>query len=206
MSWFKNVGGLAGSIIGAVIVLPLLLVVYNYFFINKNDSEKYVKPYMDNSREIALTVPDYNKSTIDGDDLYGHKTYTISMQTKNMGRSGSKTTELNYRLVYHKSMKKYFKIMMFDWWRGFWDTIDNENIVAKVNNADLLNKELGLKDNPVLVFSVRSADGKPLKDINMNGDSVSYDVTLEQYKYNVRMYLTYIMPKKDFKERFESQR
>lgn len=206
MNWFKNIGGFLGYTIGAFLILPLLLIGYNYFFINKNNSEKFVKPYMDNSREIMVFLPDYNKSDIVGDDLYAFKIYTTSMQTKNMGRSGSKTTELNYRLVYDKSLRKYFKIMMFDWYKIFWSEVNNEKLLIRVNNADLLNKQLGTKDNPLLAFSVRRADGKPLKGINMNGDSASFDITAKQYVYNVSMYLTYIMPKKEFKKRFEKSK
>jgi len=70
MNWFKNMGGFFGYIIGAVIILPLLLIGHNYFFIHKNDAEKYVPAYIANSVEIHLHVPNIGSSKVKGDKLY----------------------------------------------------------------------------------------------------------------------------------------
>lgn len=195
-------GGYIGYIIGAIIILPLILVAYNYFFINKNDANSILKPYINNSTEVILNVPYFVKSNIPNDAPVTSKTFTISMATKNMGRDGSKETTLRYRLIYDDLNNKYYQVTMFDLYNDFWKELDNNKVYGKINKEDLANPKLGTKENPILVFSVRGINN-PLIEKNMNGILTNYDTTLEQYKYNIYMYYTYVMSKEEFKERFE---
>ena len=44
MRWLKNIGGALSYIIGAMIVLPLIIFVYNKYFIKiHNDVEPFVQ-------------------------------------------------------------------------------------------------------------------------------------------------------------------
>ncbi|AMP98980.1 hypothetical protein AY601_2079 [Pedobacter cryoconitis] len=89
-------GGFLGYIIGAVILLPLLLIGYNYFFINKNNADKYIVDYMTDSKEINLDIPHYTHSIVPSDELYKDTIFTTSLATKNMGRDGSRQTSMHY--------------------------------------------------------------------------------------------------------------
>jgi hypothetical protein len=85
------------------------MVGYNYFFINKNDVSKYIESYLKNSTEVKVQVPAYDKSTLPNDDIYITKSYTTSMQTKNMGRDGSKRTRMYYRIILDGNTKSIFR-------------------------------------------------------------------------------------------------
>lgn len=203
MSWIKNMGGFIGYIIGAIVILPLLLIGYNYFFINKNDVEKYLSKYIAESVEVKLDVPKAG----DVGSFIQSKIYTISMQTKNMGRDGSKKTTMYYRLVLDGKTNKYYQVTMFDLTNGFFGAIDNNTIYAKVNKYDMDNSKYGTKDNPIIAFSVRGAN-KPLTELRATdsdpgGSNINIDTPPEQYQYNAFMYLTYVMAKGDFKARFK---
>ena len=207
MNGLKNMGGFIGYIIGAIIILPLLLIGYNYFFINKNDVSSYIGGYLKNTTEIKISVPSYKKSNLPDDDLYKSKSYTVAMQSKNMGRDGSQKTSMYYRLVLDDNTHKYYKIMMFDIINGFFGAINNNIIYAKVNKEDISNPKNGSKDNPILVFGARGEE-KPLRDftsLNTSPDGTDpiVDTSPDQYKYNAYMYLTYIMTRRDFKARFK---
>lgn len=208
MSWIKNMGGFIGYIIGAIVILPVLLIGYNYFFINKNDVSNYINSYLENTTEVKIQVPAYDKSSLPNDDIYTSKSYTTSMQTKNMGRDGSKKTRMYYRLVLDGNTNKYYQVTMFDLTNGFFGAIDNNTIYAKVNKYDMDNSEYGTKDNPIIAFSVRGAN-KPLTELRATdsdpgGSNINIDTSPEQYKYNAFMYLTYIVKKGAFKARFET--
>ncbi|MET4083042.1 hypothetical protein ABIB40_003009, partial [Pedobacter sp. UYP30] len=75
------------------------------------------------------------------------------------------------------------------------DQMMNKNIVITVNKEDFNNSDYGSKINPVPVFKFRGVT--PLKF----GDQV-YDISEEEYKYNVTQYLQYLMTKEEFKKRF----
>ena len=116
MTWLKNTGGFLGYIVGAAIILPLLLIAYNYFFINKNNGKKYMISYIEDNIEIKLNIPAVKTNNIKDriDQTVKSKSLTISVETKNMGRDGSKRANMDYRLIYDHNLKKYFKIIMFD--------------------------------------------------------------------------------------------
>ena len=58
MRWLKNIGGALGYIIGALVVLPLIIFVYNRYFVKKNNKvEPFIKPYMQNLIELRLKMP-----------------------------------------------------------------------------------------------------------------------------------------------------
>ncbi len=195
--------GFWGYIIGAMIVLPFLLIGYNRFFINKNDSEKYIYDYLKDFLEIKINVPKAHSVK----ELVISESKTIKMQAKNMGRDGSKRTTMRYRIVYDQNTRKYFQITMFDLYNQFFGAIDDNQVLITVNKQDFDNPIYGTKDKPLMVFSARGAN-KPLSERrateqDLGGRAYNIDTTPEWYKYNTYMYLTYIMTNDEFKARFE---
>jgi hypothetical protein len=218
MSFFKNMGGTIGYIIGAIVILPLLLSVYNFLFINKNDAKPAVRIYAKNSVEIKVTIPHFRPvgfkltpENLDKYQLYEYKRITTGLATKNMGRSASTNTKMEYRTIYIKSYKKYFSILMFDMYHegvprladAFWGIIDSKTLFLTINKDDLVNPKYGSKENPVPVFKVRGADRPLTKVWDSSKPAIQYDVSEDQYRYNVLVYLTFVMPKKEFNARFK---
>lgn len=206
MSWFKNMGGFLGYIIGAVIILPLLLIAYNYFIIDKNDAQKYLPSYLSNAIEVEIKVPSVNFEK-EGVRLNVTESITTEMRTKNMGRDASRRSSMRYRKVFDPVTKKFFQITMFDLNNGFFGAINDNTIYAKVNKEDFENPLNGTEERPVLVFSVRGAN-KPLterraSDTDPGGSVYNIDTKPEWYEYNAMMYITYVMSKSEFKKRFE---
>lgn len=206
MMWSKNIAGFWGYFIGVVIILPLLLVIYNRVYIHKNDGEKYLLSYLSDNVEITIKVPSINFQDT-GARLNASETITTEMRTKDMGRDGSKRSTMRYRKVFDPITKKHFQVTMFDLYNGFFGAINDNTIYAKVNKEDFENPLNGTEERPVLVFSVRGAN-KPLSerkasDKDPGGSDYIIDTTPEWYKYNVLMYITYVMSSSEFKERFE---
>lgn len=77
-------------------------------------------------------------------------------------------------------------------------------IIAWVNKDDLKDPNYGTKENPLPVFKVREI--LPASASKKRGEENGWnvDITDKQFKYNVEQYLSYIMPKEEFKRRFEN--
>ncbi|WP_426325390.1 hypothetical protein [Pedobacter sp. R-06] len=75
-----------------------------------------MRSYIEDSIEIKLNIPAVKTNNIKDriDQTVKSKSLTISVETKNMGRDGSKRANMDYRLIYDHNLKKYFKIIMFD--------------------------------------------------------------------------------------------
>jgi len=210
-------GGTIGYIIGAIIILPVLLLIFNFFFINKNDAKPVLKDYVKNSIEEKVNLPSIfpkgykpTPSNVDSFYFYQSKRVLTSLGTKNMGRSANTNTKMEYRTFYIESHKKYFSIVMFDNYHegvpqmadAFWSIINDKALFITINKDDLKNPQYGSKENPVPVFKVRGAD-RPLTEFwDESKPTIQYDVSEDQYHYNLLMYLTFVMPKKEFNERF----
>ena len=90
--------------------------------------------------------------------------------------------------------------------------IDNKELIVKVDPLQYNDKTFGTKENPILVFWYKGANEKLI--MNMDIDELDEDgvykqaptlisPTEEEYRYNVTQYLTYVMPKEEFKKRFK---
>ena len=114
--------------------------------------------------------------------------------------------------------KKYFKIVRFDSFGKKFSypqtyKIDNKELIVKVDPLQYNDKTFGTKENPILVFWYEGVNEKLMTDIrtdekDKDGFYINKDVQLspteEEYRYNVEQYLTYVMPKEEFKKRFEN--
>ena len=51
-------GGLMGYLIGAIIVLPIIIFVWNKYFLKKNnDADSFTKSYISNVVEVNIHIP-----------------------------------------------------------------------------------------------------------------------------------------------------
>jgi hypothetical protein len=91
MNWLKGMSGYLGYVIGAVIILPLILVAYNKLFVkNNNYATRFVEPYMINLTEVKLSIPKVKSFS---EVQFKAEIITTKYATKNMGRDGSERTK-----------------------------------------------------------------------------------------------------------------
>ena len=195
-------------ILGGVGVILLLNFLINMFFVKKNDGDKYTDVIMKSSEEIKVKV---NPELFD--EQFTHTSYfkgTIFFK----GLYGN-TSDYIFKDDYSQ---RYFKIMRFNPYGDKFRQaqtykIDNKELIVKVDPLQYNDKTFGTKENPILVFWYEGANEKLI--MNMDIDELDEDgvykqeptlisPTEEEYRYNVEQYLTYVMPKKKKKKRFEN--
>ncbi|MBO9674065.1 MAG: hypothetical protein J7577_11515 [Sphingobacteriaceae bacterium] len=200
--------GFIGYLIGAAIVLPLIIIVWNKYFLKENNNaELFVKPYTVNLVEISTHIPDMKGLPV-GEYPYEEKLVNTKIATKNMGRDASNRSRYAFKDIYDNVLKKNIRIVMFDINRSFWYKIGDSTVIMKVNKDDLNNPKYGTKEKPLICFSLKSAHSSLTaigNNVEDNGKIYKIDTSPEQFEYNVYMYLTYVMPKAEFKERFEKK-
>ena len=194
------------KILGGIIIILLLNFLISLFFVSKNKGEKYVEQYKSLSKELKVnpelfdeqfTHTSYFKGTIFFKGLYGN------------------TSDYIFKDDYSQ---RYFKIMRFNPYGDKFRQaqtykIDNKELIVKVDPLQYNDKTFGTKENPILVFWYEGANEKLMTDIrtdekDKDGFYINKDVQLspteEEYRYNVEQYLTYVMPKEEFKKRFKN--
>ena len=196
------------KILGGIAIILLLNFLINLIFVSKNSGEKYVEQYKSLSKELKVKVnpvffvgrntqDSYFKGTVFFKGLYG-------------GYSG--------KIIKDDYSERYFKIIRFDpygdkFYLAQSAKIDNKELIVKVDPLQYNDKTFGTKENPILVFWYEGANEKLI--MNMDIDELDEDgvykqeptlisPTEEEYRYNVEQYLTYVMPKEEFKKRFEN--
>ncbi|MET4084059.1 hypothetical protein ABIB40_004033 [Pedobacter sp. UYP30] len=179
-------------VVGASIAVPLYMYISNSLFHKGNDAKAVIPIYMQNSEELTIKVPDsdpFNPNYT----LFTYKSTTFKSTLKNNGNG-----YLFKATFYSANYKKYFIIRLFDYSGTMFlpRSIKNKEVIVTVNKDDFNNPYYGSLANPVPVFKFRGVT--PLKF----GDQV-YDISEEEYKYNVTQYLQYLMTKEEFKKRFK---
>ena len=191
--------------IGTILILNFLI---NLIFVSKNSGEKYVEQYKSLSKEIKVKV---NPELFD--EQFTHTSYfkgTIFFK----GLYGN-TSDYIFKDDYSQ---RYFKIMRFNPYGDKFRQaqtykIDNKELIVKVDPLQYNDNTFGTKENPILVFWYKGANEKLMTDIrtdekDKDGFYINKDVQLspteEEYRYNVTQYLTYVMPKEEFKKRFKN--
>ena len=191
--------------IGTILILNFLI---NLIFVSKNDGKDFVETYIKESKKIRIRVDSrdfsgkfthvsYFKGTVFFKGLYGN------------------TSDITFKD--HLS-NRYFKLMRFDPFGEQFSLaqsgkIDNKELIVKVDPLQYNDKTFGTKENPILVFWYEGANEKLI--MNMDIDELDEDgvykqeptlisPTEEEYRYNVEQYLTYVMPKEEFKKRFKN--
>lgn len=186
----KNFGVLAGIILGMV------AVSLGFYFINKiafkgNDITKALPAYINNSVKLKVTVPEADPKHVTGQFDFNFKTYKKNIRADKNG-------DVCQILFFSKEYSKYFNILLYDDRRAddgiIVLNISEQQVTITVNKDDLSNSKYGSKVNPIPVFRFDIIAPK-------NENSLLH-ITEQQYSYNVTQYLTYVMPKEEFKKRF----
>jgi len=195
------------KILGGIVVILLLNFLINLLFVSKNKGKDFVETYIKESKKIRIRV--------DSKDFSGKFTHVSYFKGTVFfkGLYGNSQDEIVLDNINHK----YYRIMRFDPYGDKFSyaqtyKIDNKELIVKVDPLQYNDKTFGTKENPILVFWYKGANEKLI--MNMDIDELDEDgvykqaptlisPTEEEYRYNVTQYLTYVMPKEEFKKRFK---
>ncbi|MDM1548842.1 hypothetical protein HX096_13370 [Empedobacter falsenii] len=196
------------KILGGIVVILLLNFLINLLFVSKNKGKDFVETYIKESKKIRIRV--------DSKDFSGKFTHVSYFKGTVFfkGLYGNSQDEIVLDNINHK----YYRIMRFDPYGDKFSyaqtyKIDNKELIVKVDPLQYNDKTFGTKENPILVFWYKGANEKLI--MNMDIDELDEDgvykqaptlisPTEEEYRYNVTQYLTYVMPKEEFKKRFKN--
>ena len=193
MGWFLGVG-----------LIAMLLAAGNLIYTcTRNDGEKYVQQYIDESEYVTLHIPEGAK-----DVSYGPESIMTGVLMNSTKRI--RTDSLAF---YDKYYKKYFCVFVIE--PDHRETVRQGEIVvkdiryrktirARINKYELNSPRYGSKANPVPVLDF---DYK-IAHFQNDKNSKYYEYAFSRpayYKRAVELYLTYMMSKEEFKERFEKE-
>lgn len=185
-----------GSAIGSCIAFPLLLNLFNTYYYAKNDAVAATVTYVQQSSSIKVNIP----------AIFPVKKWKIPVR---FSKSGNDDLYIREQVFYLPAYKKYFAYEQYDFSflsdiDGKPDTLVNKPVMVRVNNNDLHDTQLGTRLKPIPVFNIWHADPLILQNKQTGlKDTIYPNFNQNNYKFNVRMYLTYIMTKADFKKRFK---
>ena len=193
IGWFTGVG-----------LVAMLLAIGNLIYTcTRNDGEKYVQQYIDESEYVTLHIPEGIKDV----------TYRAGSIMTGVLMNSTKRIRTDSILFYDSIYKKYFCVFVIEPERR--ETVRQGMIVvndidyrktikARINKYELNSPRYGSKANPV-----------PVLDFDYNLQEFRDAYYGEQFKYAfsrpayykraVELYLTYMMSKEEFKERFEKE-
>ena len=196
------------KIVGGIVIILLLNFLINLLFVSKNDGRNFVEAYIKSSENKKIKVDltffqgmnsslSFFKGTVFFKGMYGN------------------TSDITFKDDYSQ---RYFKLMRFDPFGEQFSLaqsgkIDNKELIVKVDPLQYQDKTFGTKENPILVFWYKGANEKLMTETatdkkDENGRFIYKDILLspteEEYRYNVELYLTYVMPKDEFKKRFKN--
>ena len=193
MGWFTGVG-----------LVAMLLAIGNLIYTcTRNNGEKYVQQYIDESEYVTLHIPEGIKDV----------TYRAGSIMTGVLMNSTKRIRTDSLAFYDKYYKKYFCVFVIEpesreTFRQS-EIVENDissrkTIKARINKYELNSPRYGSKANPV-----------PVLDFDYNLQKFRDAYYGEQFKYAfskpayykraVELYLTYMMSKEEFKERFEKE-
>ena len=189
-----------GWFLGAGLVAILLAVGNLIYTCTRNDGEKYAQQYIDESKYVTLHIP---KGKMDVD--YGPESIMTGVLMNSTERIRTDSI-----LFYDSIYKKHFCVFVIEpesrkTFRQGEIVIKNidyrKTIRARINKYELDSPRYGSKENPV-----------PVLDFDYNLQKFRDAYYGEQFKYAfsrpayykraVELYLTYMMSKEEFKERY----
>ena len=193
IGWFIGVG-----------LVAMLLVIGNLIYTcTRNDGEKYAQQYIDESEYVTLHIPERIKDV----------TYRAGGMRIGILMNSTKRITTDRLAFYDKYYKKYFCVFVIEpEHRGTGEQGEivvndiryRKTIKARINKYELNSPRYGSKANPV-----------PVLDFDYNLQKFRDAYYGEQFKYAfsrpayykraVELYLTYMMSKEEFKERFEKE-
>ena len=195
-------GAILGYMLGGAIIVPLALWLISIIFYAPNKvTMTIIQQYMKESiilKDSIERIP--FKEYLDLDEKIGG--LKIKRYTQYLAKNNTGSRRYFCYGFYSKKYHKYFQLTtMIEGTYCFGSISDGsvKNIIATVNEKDLNNPAYGnTMDNQIPVLKFIGADASIRPD-NKDYDQTYMDTT---YYNNVKMYLEYIMPKKEFKARF----
>ena len=190
MGWFTGVG-----------LVAMFLAIGNLIYTcTRNNGEKYAQQYIDESKYVTLHIP---KGKMDVD--YGPESIMTGILMNSTERIRTDSI-----LFYDSIYKKHFCVFVIE--PESRKTVRQSMIVikdidyrktikARINKYELNSPRYGSKNNPVPVLDF---DYK-IAHFQNDKNSKYYKYAFSRpayYKRAVELYLTYMMSKEEFKERY----
>ena len=192
IGWFLGVGFVA-----------ILLAIGNLIYTcTRNDGEKYAQQYIDDSEYVTLHIPQRKSISYEFDHI-----------VTGVVMNSAETVWTDSIIFYDNSYKKYFCVFVIEPERRDMgrqssfvgdDIRYRKTIKARINKYELNSPRYGSKANPVPVLDF---DYK-IAHFQNDKNSKYYEYAFSRpayYKRAVELYLTYMMSKEEFKERFEKE-
>ncbi|WP_455073372.1 hypothetical protein [Prevotella jejuni] len=189
-----------GWFLGTGLVAILLAVGNLIYTCTRNDGEKYAQQYIDESEYVTLHIP---KGKMDVD--YGPESIMTGVLMNSTERIRTDSI-----LFYDSIYKKYFCVFVIEPERRNLgrqssfvedDISYRKTIKARINKYELNSPRYGSKENPVPVLDY----DYDLQRLRSAYDDKEYEYAFSRpayYKRAVELYLTYMMSKEEFKERY----
>ena len=192
-----------GWFIGVGLVAMLLAIGNLIYTCTRNDGEKYVQQYIDESEYVTFHYPDGIQDV----------TYRAGSIMTGVLMNSIKRIRTDSLAFYDKYYKKYFCVFVIEpesreTFRQS-EIVENDissrkTIKARINKYELNSPRYGSKTNPVPVLDY----DYDLQEFRDAYDDKEYEYAFSRpayYKRAVELYLTYMMNKEEFKERFEKE-
>ena len=193
MGWFTGVG-----------LVAMLLAIGNLIYTcTRNDGEKYAQQYIDESEYVTLHIPEGIKDV----------TYRAGSIMTGVLMNSTERIRTDSILFYDSIYKKHFCVFVIE--PESRETVRQGEIVvndiryrktikARINKYELNSPRYGSKENPVPVLDY-DYNLQEFRDAYY-GEQFKYAFSRPAYyKRAVELYLTYMMSKEEFKERFEKE-
>ena len=193
IGWFAGVG-----------LVAMLLAIGNLIYTcTRNNGEKYAQQYIDESEYVTLHIPEGIKDV----------TYRAGSIMTGVLMNSTERIRTDSILFYDSIYKKHFCVFVIEpesrktFRQGeivIKDIDYRKTIRARINKYELNSPRYGSKANPVPVLDY----DYDLQRLRSAYDDKEYEYAFSRpayYKRAVELYLTYMMSKEEFKERFEKE-
>ena len=193
IGWFAGVG-----------LVAMFLAIGNLIYTcTRNDGEKYAQQYIDESEYVTFHYPEGIQDV----------TYRAGSIMTGVLMNSTERIRTDSLAFYDKYYKKYFCVFVIEpesreTFRQS-EIVENDissrkTIKARINKYELNSPRYGSKANPVPVLDF-DYDLREFRGIYY-GKEYEYAFSRPAYyKRAVELYLTYMMSKEEFKERFEKE-
>ena len=191
-----------GWVTGVGLVAILLVAGNLIYTCTRNNGEKYAQQYIDDSEYVTLHIPQRKSISYEFDHI-----------VTGVVMNSAETVWTDSITFYDSSYRKYFCVLVIEKKRRNMgrqssfvgdDISYRKTIRARINKYELNSPRYGSKANPVPVLDF---DYK-IAHFQNDKNSKYYEYAFSRpayYKRAVELYLTYMMSKEEFKERFEKE-
>ena len=192
-----------GWFIGVGLVAMLLAIGNLIYTCTRNNGEKYAQQYIDESEYVTFHYPEGIQDV----------TYRAGSIMTGVLMNSTERIRTDSLLFYDSTYKKHFCIFVIE--PESRETVRQGEIVvndiryrktikARINKYELNSPRYGSKANPVPVLDF-DYNLQEFRDAYY-GEQFKYAFSRpDYYKRAVELYLTYMMSKEEFKERFEKE-